>query len=220
MQPTETEERNLTAVSDVLAYWNVQDIPGVLAFYDDEIVWTNVALGEVYRGKQEVGAFIGKLFTAFPDFQFAVSDKMAHGDQVAEQWRITGTHDGPFMGVPPTGRPIEILGMSMVTMRDGRFLRDQFYFDAAGVLQQMGLFPPLSIGETKVGKLALWAAVNRLKVAASLGTLAASVFAVRTLRPNRRQNRSTCHSERDAHRTCHVERSAAESKHPKLEHAG
>ena len=51
---TETEERNLRAVTDVLDSWNEQDVEGVLTFYDDEIVWRNVAMEETYNGKGEV----------------------------------------------------------------------------------------------------------------------------------------------------------------------
>ena len=49
---TEVEQRNLKAVADVLEFWNTGDIDGIVEFYDDEIVWTNVALEEVYRGKE------------------------------------------------------------------------------------------------------------------------------------------------------------------------
>lgn len=81
---TATEQENLRSVTDVLPFWNQHDIPGVLAFYDDEIVWRNVALEEVYRGKAEVGAFLEKLMTAFPDLTFEVTHKIARGDHVAE----------------------------------------------------------------------------------------------------------------------------------------
>ena len=46
---TEVEQRNLKAVADVLEFWNKGDIDGIVEFYDEEIVWTNVALEEVYR---------------------------------------------------------------------------------------------------------------------------------------------------------------------------
>ena len=51
---TETEQHNLRAVTDVLPYWNRQDIEGVLAYYDERITWLNIAMEETYRGKGEV----------------------------------------------------------------------------------------------------------------------------------------------------------------------
>lgn len=141
---TETEERNLRAVTDVLEFWNVQDVEGVLTFYDDEISWKNVAMEETYEGKQEVGAFLTRLFTAIPDLQFSVSDKIARGDNVAEQWEMAGTHRGSLFGIPATGRRVTLPGMSMVTLRDGKFLRDEFYFDSGIFLRQVGLLPSVA----------------------------------------------------------------------------
>ena len=117
---SDTEVRNLRSVSDVLQYWNRQDIEGVLAYYDESITWLNIAMEETYRGKPEVRVFLRKLFTAFPDLNFEVTYKIARGDNVAEQWFIRGTHLGTFMGIPPTRRPVEIPGMSMAELRDGK----------------------------------------------------------------------------------------------------
>ena len=105
---TETEQRNLVSVTDVLPYWNRQDIEGVLGYYDESITWLNIAMEETYRGKGEVRVFLRKLFQAFPDLNFDVTYKIARGDNVAEQWFIRGTHLGTFMGIPPTGRHVEI----------------------------------------------------------------------------------------------------------------
>jgi steroid delta-isomerase-like uncharacterized protein len=172
---TATEQRNLRAVADVLDYWNTANIPGILTFYDEGITWRNVALEETYQGKEQVEEFLERLYTAFPDLSFTVSHKIARGNNVAEQWLLKGTHKGPFLGVPATNRPVEIPGMSMIEMREGRFLRDTFYFDAGIVMRQMRLLPPLSIAETKPGKVGLWVIVKR-------GLLLKSLIAVFGLR--------------------------------------
>lgn len=179
---TPTEERNLQAVSDVLQYWNVQDVEGILSFYDDDIRWTNVALEEVYAGKQEVREFLHRLLVAFPDLTFDVSEKFAKDDNVSERWHIRGTHLGPFMGIPPTGKWVEIPGISMVRMRDGKFLSDWYLFDASGALRQMGLLPPISASETAVMRSALWAAVHRNLVGGVVGAGAATWLITRRLR--------------------------------------
>jgi steroid delta-isomerase-like uncharacterized protein len=161
---SETELANLRTVTEVLQYWNRQDIEGVLAYYDESITWLNVAMEETYRGKNEVRVFLRKLFGAFPDLNFEVTYKIARGDNVAEQWFIRGTHLGTFMGIPPTGRPVEIPGMSMAELRNAKFVGDHFYFDALGVLRDMALMPPLSVSETLVGRgfLGLGVAASRL----------------------------------------------------------
>jgi steroid delta-isomerase-like uncharacterized protein len=165
---SETELANLRSVSEVLQYWNRQDAEGVLAYYDDRITWLNVAMEETYRGKNEVRAFLRKLFAAFPDLNFEVTYRIARGDNVAEQWFIRGTHLGVFMGIPATGRRVEIPGMSMAELREAKFVSDHFYFDALGVLRDMALMPPLSVSETLLGRGALGAGVVATRLARSL----------------------------------------------------
>jgi steroid delta-isomerase-like uncharacterized protein len=178
------EETNMRAVTDVLTPWNRHDVNGVLEYYDDGIIWTNIALEEQYHGKQEVGGFIRQLITAFPDLHFTVSERLPHEQFLAEKWEIHGTHLGPFLNIPATGRPIVIPGMSMVELKDGKFYRDSFYFDSTGVLRQMGLMPPLSVTQTLPGRALLWAAVNRLPVATLAAFLAIVAFFVRHSRHN------------------------------------
>lgn len=175
-EQTAEESRNLKAVADVLEFWNTHDVQGILRFYDDQITWYNVALEEVYRGRREVGAFIGRLLEGFPDLKFEVVEKFAHGTRISERWFIRGTHLGTFMGVPPTGRSVDIPGISMVEMRDGRFLSDRFLFEMGTVMRQMGLMPPLTVAQTRAGRAALWAAVNRTRVAAILAGVAAGLL--------------------------------------------
>lgn len=135
------EKRNLAAVTNVLPFWNGGDVQGVLGFYEHEIVWTNVALEEVYEGHAGVGRYLNRMLTAFPDLRFDVTHKIPRGDRVAERWVITGTHLGPYLGIPPTGRHAAIHGMSIVHLPEGRFLSDRFYFDTSSVLRDMGLMP-------------------------------------------------------------------------------
>jgi steroid delta-isomerase-like uncharacterized protein len=171
---TETEERNLKAVSDVLQFWNTHDVEGILTFYDDEIVWVNMGLEESYEGKQAVRDFLNRLMSAIPDLVFTVTHKIARGDNVSEQWNIKGTHLGTFLGIPPTGRPIVIEALSMVRLRDGKFLRDEFYWDTRKVMNQMGLMPSLAATQSSIGRGVLWAAVKTGNVLTPSGRRARS----------------------------------------------
>ena len=140
------------------------DIEGIVAFYDEEIVWRNNGLDEIYEGKQGVREFLTRLYTAIPDLQFTVDFKIARGDNVSEQWTVRGTHLGPFLGIPATGRQVEIRALSMVTMREGKFLRDEFYWDTGAVMRQMGLMPSLAATQGTLGRGFFWVAVKSLNV--------------------------------------------------------
>jgi steroid delta-isomerase-like uncharacterized protein len=166
---TETEERNLGSVTSVLEFWNTHSIDGILDFYDDEIIWKNIGLEETYDGKPAVREFLTRLMTALPDLEFIVNHKIARGDNVAEQWTVRGTHLGPFMGIPPTGRWIEIHALSMVTLREGKFLRDEFYWDTRSVMNQMGLMPSLAATTGTLGRGFLWVAVKTMNAVTPSG---------------------------------------------------
>ena len=172
---TDLERTNLEAVTGVHPFWNRRDADGVLEFYDDEIVWRNVAFDEVYEGKQAVREFLTELFAALPDLEFSVQQTIARGDHVSEQWTIRGTHLGTLMGVPPTGRRVELVGMSLLTMRDGKFLRDEFYSDSGAVMRQLGLLPSLAATRGAAGRVVLGVAVRSLNVLTRRGRRARAV---------------------------------------------
>ncbi|MGY1822964.1 ester cyclase [Geodermatophilus sp. SYSU D00079] len=156
---TATEQRNLDTMTAVVPCWNRHDVAGILAHYDDGITWHDVAMGRTHRGKAEVGAVLQGLFDAVPDLRLDLTRRLPHGDLVAEEYTLSGTHLGTLFGVPATGRRLRIRAVSFVRMRDGRLAEDHFYLDVAGVLAQMGLFPPLTLAETRAGRAALRIAV-------------------------------------------------------------
>ena len=156
---TPTEQRNLDTLAAVVPQWNRHDVAGILAHYDEQITWHDVARGHTHRGKQQVGDYLRALFAALPDLRLDLTTRLPSGDHVAEEYTITGTHRGSFFGIPPTGRPLRIRAVSVVRMRDGRLAEDTFYVDLAGVLGQMGLFPPLDLAETRWGRAGLRVAV-------------------------------------------------------------
>lgn len=78
---------------------------------------------------------------AFPDLRFAVEDVVAEGDKVVSRWTLTGTHRGEFMGIPATGRRVEVTGMSLDLIRDGRIVSGFDSWDALGLRQQLGTIP-------------------------------------------------------------------------------
>ena len=84
----------------------------------------------------------GALFrSAFPDQQAVAEDIIADGDRVVIRWSTTGTHQGEFMGVPATGKPINIGGITIVRVADGLVIEDWTEMDAVGLMQQIGAIP-------------------------------------------------------------------------------
>jgi steroid delta-isomerase-like uncharacterized protein len=188
---TPTEQRNLDAFSGVFPHWNNRDIPRMLTFYNDDIVWRNVAMQETYHGKEEVRKFLEHLFGALPDLELDVTLRTARGKYVAEEYVIRGTHLGEFFGIPPTGKRLEIPAMSMVELRDGKLKEDHFYYDAASVLRQMGIFPPMSVAKTPLGRISLQLLVNRVRVAQGMAVASILAFLLFGMRRSRSIDRNS-----------------------------
>ena len=77
------------------------------------------------------------LLSAIPDLKVEVEAAMAQDEQVVVRWRATGTHDGPGLGFPATGEPIDLRGMSWIEIRDGHFQSGWQYSNMPEVLEHL-----------------------------------------------------------------------------------
>lgn len=75
---------------------------------------------------------------AFPDLQFTLDVVMADGDLVFVRWTMRGTHQGEFMGRPPTGRPVEWRGITQFRLANGRVVERWLYADDLALHEQVG----------------------------------------------------------------------------------
>jgi predicted ester cyclase len=96
-------------------------------------------------GLQELKGVLNMYYSAFPDGEWSISDVLSEGsgdnDKAAWRDRFTGTHQGELMGIPPTGRKVDVSGMSMGELRDGKAYRHWSVFDNLGLMQQLGVIP-------------------------------------------------------------------------------
>lgn len=78
---------------------------------------------------------------AFPDSYFTVEDMIAEGDKVVTRKTFHGTHEGEFMGIPPSGRPVNVSLIDVVRISDGRVVEHWSVGDNLGMMQQLGVIP-------------------------------------------------------------------------------
>jgi len=95
----------------------------------------------VIRGPEGAMAFVPRLRNAFPDFQFLILDQIAEEDKVATRWVIRGTHEGEFQGVPPSGKQIEMTGIAIFRVANGKLIEGWTNEDVLGMMQQLGAVP-------------------------------------------------------------------------------
>jgi steroid delta-isomerase-like uncharacterized protein len=78
---------------------------------------------------------------AFPDLVFSIQEQVSEGDKVASRFEWTGTHRGPFLGVPATGRFVRVWGMVIDRLVDGRIKDTRILMDTLGLMMQLGAIP-------------------------------------------------------------------------------
>ena len=79
--------------------------------------------------------------SAYSDGRFNVHEQLADGDFVVTRWTGAGTHDGELMGMPPTGKWVEIDGITIDRIADGKIAESWTCFDTLGMMQQLGAIP-------------------------------------------------------------------------------
>jgi steroid delta-isomerase-like uncharacterized protein len=78
------------------------------------------------------------MFAAFPDLRWTIRDMVAEDDRVMCLSTWTGTHHGPFLGVPATGRAVAVEAWMLDRCRGGRMTESRIIMDIAGLLAQLG----------------------------------------------------------------------------------
>lgn len=99
--------------------------------------------GRTVRGAEAIREMLEGYGDAFPDFEARVEDVVASGDTVAMRVTLSGTHEGEFMGFEPTGESFEVANMAFTRVTDGRIAERWVLPDAYGMLEQLGVLPPI-----------------------------------------------------------------------------
>lgn len=78
---------------------------------------------------------------AFHGLHVTIEDMMADGDRVTCRFTARGIHQGAFMGLPPTGKKIEMTGIEIFRLRDGKIAELLGEANMMGLMQQLGMLP-------------------------------------------------------------------------------
>ncbi len=85
--------------------------------------------------------YVSTYFSAFPDLHLSIEDLIAEGDKVVWRFNSTGHQNGPFMGMPPSGRTGNITGIVIFRLENSRIAEAWLNIDVLGLLQQTGVIP-------------------------------------------------------------------------------
>ncbi len=136
-------EQNKAIVRHYTELTNARDLGGAFAYVGPGFV-DHAARPGMPTGIEGARMFFNMLFTAFPDLRATIDDLIAEGDKVVGRMTCEGTHQGMFMGLPPTGKRVKWSFIEINRIVDGKVVEHWAEADTIGLMQQLGLVPPPS----------------------------------------------------------------------------
>ena len=92
-------------------------------------------------GIDSARAYYANFLTGFSDITFTIKDVFGQGNKLVKHWNFKGTHTGTFFGIPATGKKVEVDGVTLVRMQDGKIAEERDFYDNLVFMQQLGLIP-------------------------------------------------------------------------------
>ena len=133
------EEMKATERRFVEDVWNRGDLSSLDETHRDDLV---VHWNRDFTNLFELREFVERVREAFPDFRVHIEFEIAEGDRVTVGFTATGTHEGPFRGLPATGRRVRFSGTWTHRFEDGRIVEGWTAWDDAEIARQLGVdFP-------------------------------------------------------------------------------
>ena len=120
---------------------NAGDIDGFGRQLADDFVERDEMPG-IPPTKDGVVLYFRMLLAAFPDMQMDVKDVIASGDKAVARLQVSGTHQGEFMGIPATGKPVSVNLIDITRFGDDGLAREHWgVADLLALMQQLGVIP-------------------------------------------------------------------------------
>lgn len=122
-------QKNLAAIDDFIAP----------SFVNHSAAQLGMTGGDLEHVRQ----FVSMVMQSFPDLRYTVEDLVAEGDQIAARLTLSGTQQGAFMGIPPTGKHVTISDIEIFRISGGKAVECWVQADYLGLLQQLGVVPAM-----------------------------------------------------------------------------
>jgi steroid delta-isomerase-like uncharacterized protein len=121
-----------------IAAWNSHNPDKMLPFFTDDVLYEDVAFGEVSHGSAELRKFVLSEVEGVPDLELKLERANIHGGHGTIEWTFSGTDKGVYK----TGKKFSVRGVSVIDMRNGKISRNVDYYDVATIMRQVGVLPP------------------------------------------------------------------------------
>ena len=124
--------------------WNKGNLPVADELFAQNYSHHDPSTPECGRGPESEKKRATLYRTAFPDVRLTVEDIIAEGETVVARWSCRGTHKGDLNGIAPTGKQVNITGVSIARFTNGKMSEGFVNWDALSLMQQLGIVPELA----------------------------------------------------------------------------
>lgn len=131
---------NIAAQEHLAENINSGDVATAVQSFAEDCVDHDPAPGQE-PGRKGFESFFTVLKAGFPDVKIEPQTLVADDDQVAVAYTLSGTHDGEFQGIAPTGKKIEVRGVQIGRFEGGKIVERWGASDELGILKQLGAAP-------------------------------------------------------------------------------
>jgi steroid delta-isomerase-like uncharacterized protein len=168
-----TAQSNIELMRTAFAALERKDADAVVGLMPPDFVINIAGMPYQKRGTDAWRKHAAILFSALPDLRVTIEDIFAAEDKVTVRLRISGTHSGEFLGIPPTGKRVEYESTEVYRIADGKIAEEWICSDTLTLMAQIG-------GQgLSLGRLAsMWLAGYRVWFALVLGIAIGAVSVV------------------------------------------
>ena len=116
---------------------HLQHLKALVDDYAEDATVEDPLSAHPITGKQAIAQRKLEEMASMKDVSLDVTHRFVHGDQVVAEWTMRGTHVGPYKGYAPTGRQIELRGVTVVTRRAGKIVKESLFYNVAELDRQL-----------------------------------------------------------------------------------
>jgi steroid delta-isomerase-like uncharacterized protein len=136
--PTPAQQRqHLLQHDQHIAHQTHGNIKPMTQDYAQDAIVNDPLFSEPFVGLEAIERRFTAEVASVPDRALTITNRFFAGEQLIVEWVATGTHINDFLGFGGTGRAYRLTGVTVVTRRDGKIVRESHYFDVADLRRQV-----------------------------------------------------------------------------------
>lgn len=132
-----TTDRGAAVAEKWIAAWNSHNPDKMLSLFTEDVVYEDVAFGEVSHGSAELRKFVVSEIDGVPDLELKLLGANIQDGHGTIEWTFSGTDKGVFK----TGKKFSVRGVSVIDVREGKISRNLDFYDSATIMRQVGVLP-------------------------------------------------------------------------------